>query len=108
MSLGEAIELERAKRREQLRQETLVALRAALRALLPSQRVIVFGSLVHPGRFHAKSDVDIALFDSPSELSEYRLQAELEERLRRPVDIVLLKESRLHDKILREGLEWIS
>lgn len=34
------------------------------------------------------------------------LQAELEERLRRPVDLCLLQETRLRDKILREGEEW--
>ena len=36
------------------------------------------------------------------------LQAELEERLHRPVDLLLLNESRFRDKIEREGERWMN
>ena len=106
MKLWEIIEHKRSREREGLRQATLTALKRALRELLPRQRCVVFGSLLQPGRFHEWSDVDIALWDRPPGVSEYRFQAELEERLRRPVDLVLLPESRLREKILREGELW--
>lgn len=92
--------------REQLRQRTLVALRSALTELLPGQRCVVFGSLLQAGRFRTTSDVDIALWNEPPGFSQFRLQAMLEERLRRPVDLVLLPESRFREKILREGELW--
>ena len=106
MKLWEIVEQKRFHEREQLRQATLTALRTAVAELLPGQRCVVFGSLLQPGRFHAKSDVDIALLGEPPGCSEYRLQAALEERLRRPVDLVLLPESRLRETILREGALW--
>jgi predicted nucleotidyltransferase len=106
MNLWEIIEQKRSRQREQVRRSTLTALKEAVAELLPSQRCVVFGSLLQPGRFHDKSDVDLALWDTPPGLSEYRLQAALEERLHRPVDLVLLPESRLREKILREGELW--
>ena len=36
-------------------------LRAALDALVPGERVWIFGSLTQPGRFNDASDVDVAL-----------------------------------------------
>ena len=106
MKLWKIIEEQRARQREQLRQATPTALKGAVAELLPRHRCVVFGSLLQPGRFHERSDVDLALWDTPPGLSEYRLQAALEERLRRPVDLVLLPESRLREKILREGELW--
>ena len=106
VKLWETIENERSRKREQLRLATLIALKTALAELLPGQRCVVFGSLLRPGRFHAKSDVDLALLAEPRGCSEYRLQALLEERMHRPVDLLLLPESRLREKILGQGELW--
>ena len=66
----------------------------------------VFGSLTKAGKFSDASDVDIALADEPAGMSIYQLIAQLSERLSRRVDVLLLSESRLRDKILREGELW--
>jgi predicted nucleotidyltransferase len=102
----EIVQEKRSRQREQLRLATLKALREALVEVLPGRSCVIFGSVLRPGRFHERSDVDLALWDTPRGLSAYRLQAALEERLGRPVDLVLLPESRLRDKILQEGELW--
>ena len=81
-------------------------LRSALRDILPGVPVTVFGSLTQAGRFTDGSDVDIALAAEPPGSSVYQLIARLSERLGRRVDVMLLSESRLRDKILREGETW--
>ena len=106
MTFWEAIEQKRSKVREHIRLETAAALKAAMAEVLPGRPYVVFGSLIQAGRFNKRSDVDIALFDEVPGMSEYRLRAALEERLHRPVDLVLLPESRLREKILREGKLW--
>ena len=68
--------------------------------------VIVFGSLVRPGRFNEQSDVDLALESEPVGMSVYQLCSLLAERLGRRVDVLLLSESRFRDKILKEGETW--
>lgn len=100
-----------AKRREArllLWEETRGALQLALRELLPGARVFVYGSLTRRGTFRAASDIDLALVEEPRDKTIWLLQAELEERLRRPIDLVLLGETRLRDKILQEGEEWMT
>jgi predicted nucleotidyltransferase len=97
---------ERAARSERLRLRVREELRSALHDLLPGSSVIVFGSLTQPGRFTDVSDVDLALDAEPTSMSVYQLIAQLSERLGRRVDVLLLAESRLRDKILREGETW--
>ena len=82
-------------------------LRAALEALIPGERVWVFGSLVQPGQFTDASDVDVALESEPVAMSSGRLSSELSERLARPVDVVLLAACRFRDKIRSEGEVWM-
>ncbi|OFW24302.1 MAG: hypothetical protein A3H97_11850 [Acidobacteria bacterium RIFCSPLOWO2_02_FULL_65_29] len=82
-------------------------LRAALEALVPGERVWIFGSLTQPGRFKDASDVDVALEAAPAVMSAGRLSSELSERLARPVDVVLLEACRFRDKIRREGELWM-
>jgi predicted nucleotidyltransferase len=106
MTLLQQMEHERKERLERLRLATRADLETALRELLPGERVIVFGSLTKPGRFQDASDVDIALEAEPAHLSQYQLIALLAERLGRPVDVVLLPECRLREKIEREGEPW--
>lgn len=98
-----------ARRREArliLWEETRQALALALQELVPGAKVWLYGSLTQRGRFTPHSDIDLALTEEPRGKTSWRLQAELEERLRRPIDLVLLNETRLRDKITREGEEW--
>jgi predicted nucleotidyltransferase len=94
------------ERREADRRQLLVQLRQELATLLPGATVWVFGSLVQPGRFGDYSDVDLALEQRPSQFSEYWLQGELEHRLGRQVDVLILPETRLRSKVESEGLQW--
>ena len=82
-------------------------LRTALEALVPGERVWIFGSLTQPGRFNDASDVDVALEAEPAVMSAGRLSSELSERLARPVDVVLLETCRFRDEIRREGELWM-
>lgn len=68
--------------------------------------MIVFGSLLKPGRFNENSDVDLALENEPANMSMYQLTSLLAENLGRPVDVVLLSECRFQEKVLREGERW--
>ena len=90
-SLLKAREEQRRQQRETLRAEVLETLRRALAELAPGEPVFVFGSLVKPGAFRARSDVDVAFAEEPRRCSLYRMQAELEDRLRRPVDVTTNK-----------------
>jgi len=106
MTLLQQRDEETAQRREDLRAETLSRLRSLLERILPGREVWVFGSVIRPGAFRENSDVDLALREEPAEISRYRLQSLLEEALGRPVDVVLLPESRFAETILREGQRW--
>ncbi len=96
-----------ARRLETERRRLLDALRRELRELLPPGEVVwIFGSLIAAGRFADTSDVDVTLERRPAAFSEFWLQGELELRLGRRVDVLLLGETRLREKIEREGLRW--
>ena len=92
---------------EALRLRVREDLRRHLSALLPGTIVIVFGSLSRSQAFHSRSDIDLALECEPERITRYGLTSELMERLGRPADVILLSESRLADKIRREGETWI-
>jgi predicted nucleotidyltransferase len=98
----------RAARREELRLSTRAELKRALAELLPSQAVLVFGSLTVPNQFRQDSDVDIALETETDGMSLFSLAGQLEERLGRPVDVVILNRCRFRKKIEREGELWTS
>ena len=106
MTLLQERDARRAALRLTLRDEVRRQLATALAELLPDSEVIVFGSLLRAGIFNDASDIDLALTEEPRGKTVWLLQAELEERLGRPVDIVLLNETRLREKILREGETW--
>lgn len=105
-TLLQEMDRERLQRRERLRAEVRRLLREALTQTIPGRRVVVFGSLAKPGRFSEESDIDLALESEPAFMSLYQLASQLAERMGRRVDVVLLEESRLRDKILREGETW--
>ena len=81
---------ERLERREERRTRCLAAARAGIRRLAPAfspiRAVYLFGSLLQPGRFSRRSDVDVAIEcdDIPT---EGRFRRALEEELRRVVDL---------------------
>ncbi len=106
MTFLKARDAARRQRRLQVREETRERLRSALTDLIPGERVIVFGSITQPGVFNDASDIDLALEREPSTISRGCLMVELMERMARRVDIVLLAECRLREKILREGEVW--
>ncbi|MBM3769898.1 MAG: hypothetical protein FJW27_01135 [Acidimicrobiia bacterium] len=98
----------RHRQRLALCESTRRLLREHLAALIPGQRVVVFGSLLQPGRFNAASDIDLALEREPEGISVGQLMSKLSERLGRPVDVVLPDHCRFRDRILKEGDVWIS
>jgi predicted nucleotidyltransferase len=102
-------EIHEAKKqmREHLRLETRDRLRQALHRLLPGAEIIVFGSLTRQHAFHPRSDVDIAIHSVPAHMSIYRLQAEIEDFLDRPVDLVELSRCRFRAAIEQQGERWI-
>ena len=101
-------EQRRWQRREELRQRVRQKLKVALHQLAPGERILLFGSVTRPKAFHQRSDVDIAFFEEPKRSSRYRLQAQLEEMIQHPVDLVVLSECRFREKIEREGEAWTS
>ncbi|MFZ5494479.1 MAG: nucleotidyltransferase family protein [Verrucomicrobiota bacterium] len=88
--------------------ETSQKLREALHELAPGCEFWVCGSLFRRGTFNPASAVDLAWTALPGDLTEFRLTAELAERLGRLVDLVELNRSRLRTKTLREGEGWIA
>ena len=107
MTLFQQMEADRSRERETLRQDILGQLRTALREFAPAESVIVFGSLLKPGRFSESSDVDLALEHEPPAMSIYQLTSLLAESLGRPVDVVLLSECRFREQVLQQGERWM-
>jgi len=106
MTLLQQRDAARKQRRLDVYTETRQQLRSALSELLPGSTVILFGSLIRPGVFNDRSDIDLALMEEPAGISSLSLAAELVERLRRPVDVVILPLCRFREKIIREGERW--
>ncbi len=81
---------ERRAEREVLRREVLDRVRAAIRQWAPEFPAIraayLFGSILQPGRFHAESDVDVAI-DCDDPESETPFWRALETALERNVDL---------------------
>jgi predicted nucleotidyltransferase len=76
--------------REKLRHQRLAAARRAIAELMaeePALRAVwLFGSILQPGRFHSRSDVDVAV-DCDDPHAESRFWRALEERLGSPCDV---------------------
>ena len=68
--------------------------------------VWVYGSLTMPGRFGADSDIDLAFESLPGSTSIDMLQSLLSEAVGREVDVCRVDQTRLRDKIMREGERW--
>lgn len=108
MTLLAHMHAEKAAHREHLRPAVWARLRAALGELLPGEACWVYGSLTRAGGYRDTSDVDLALECEPVDRSLYSLGSLFEEKIGRPVDLVLLGETRLAEKIRREGERWIA
>lgn len=105
--LAEIHEQKRAAR-EHLRLQTRDRCREMLQTLLPAgTQVTVYGSLTKPFAFDSWSDVDLAFNELPDSLTPDKLAVQLEAGLHRPVDVVLIDETRLKAAILRKGEIWI-
>ena len=99
----------RCEHDERERAEVRERLQVALSTLLPpGTQAWVFGSLTKPGRFREWSDVDVALESESQNVRLYLLMSLLAEAVGRPVDLLLLNETRLREMILREGERWIA
>ncbi len=106
MTLLQQMERDRLQQRERLRTQVREQLREVLHQIIPGQRVILFGSATKPNAFRETSDIDLALEEEPPGMSLYQITSLVSERMGRPVDILLLGETRLRDKIRREGELW--
>jgi predicted nucleotidyltransferase len=106
MYLVQERDARRAREREEARLSTRARLHQALEALCPGRAVFVFGSITRAGKFYKQSDIDLALEQLPGGVSHYGLMGLLEERMGRPIDLLLLGETRLREKILAEAERW--
>ncbi len=106
MTLLQKRDADRQRQRLLLFDRTRAELREALREVLPGSKIVVFGSLTQRGVFNAASDIDLALFEEPAGGSIFGLTSEIDRRMHRRVDIVLLEKTRLKEKILSEGEVW--
>ncbi len=81
---------ERLAAREDLRERTLRAARESIHHLAPRypavSKVYLFGSLLRPGRFHAASDIDVAV-ECDDLATETPFARALEQTLERPIDL---------------------
>ncbi|MCP4656090.1 MAG: nucleotidyltransferase domain-containing protein [bacterium] len=81
---------ERLARREALRQRCLDAARAGIRRLAPAfapiRVVYLFGSLLQPGHFSRRSDIDVAI-ECDDIATEGRFRRAVEEELRQTIDL---------------------
>jgi len=83
-------ERQRKLAREQLRCEKCRQVRTAIQHLAPAyprlQAVYLFGSLVQPGRYHSRSDIDVAVV-CDDVTTESRFWQALEAELEHDVDL---------------------
>ena len=108
ISLWEQSLREKKERNETLRRSTLSSIHAVLDHLQTRytwSEIYVFGSVLREGRFGPESDVDFAVLGLPKH-DLYRLVGELSDALDRPVDVVVLEESRMAHSIRRRGVRW--
>lgn len=106
MTLLAQMQAEKDAHRERLRLAVRARLQAVLGEVLPGEGCWVYGSLTRTGAYRETSDVDLALEREPVGRSLFLLGSLLEEKVGRPVDLVLLGETRLAEKIRREGERW--
>ena len=80
-------------------------LRRAVQARALRLLDVLFGSVVRPGHFDAKSDVDVAI-PAVAPRAYFTLMGHLEDGLMRDVDLVTIDSCHFADTIRRTGLRW--
>lgn len=103
--LDRALERQRAEREELRLAVQSRAMRLLDESPVALDEAILFGSIVRPGRFSARSDVDIAVHDLEPR-AFFTLIGHLEEGLEREVDLVPIATCHFADWIRRTGLRW--
>ena len=99
---------QKRRERERDRRDTLARLPDLLAsAPIALSDAIVFGSILRPGAFHDRSDVDIAI-PSVAPRCYFELKSHLEDDLCREVDLVELDRCHFAASIARDGLPWTS
>jgi predicted nucleotidyltransferase len=107
-ALWEAAIGRRQAANEETRRRLLADLLAWLDAHAPEHGIDeawVFGSVTRPGRFGARSDIDLALGADPG-MRQMRIGAELYQALDRDVDVILLEDCPFAAQIVEEGIRW--
>jgi len=108
LSLLEAEAARRKARDEAERLQTRRRLEEGLEKIAGLGATWIYGSIVKPGKFGRYSDVDVAFESLPRGVSLYLLQSLLSEAVGREVDVCLLSETRLREKIVREGERFVA
>lgn len=99
---------ERRAEWERRRLAMLARVIAALEEVVPAfgvRRAYIFGSLAKPGRYHERSDVDVAV-EWPGAGDFFDPAAEVSRRVGQDIDILPLERIPFADKIRREGILW--
>lgn len=93
---------------EQLRQSILGRLETLLEEAgerFGLRQAVIFGSIITPGRFTDRSDVDVAVVELPAE-AFFPLAAFLSADLGRDVDLVWLEDLHFAATVRRDGRLW--
>jgi hypothetical protein len=94
--------------REKLRRETIQKLKHAVPRLAKSygiDRVVAFGSAIKPGRFHERSDVDVAVSGLANE-DYFSFMSALSNAIKRDVDVVQIEEDETKKLLRKSSLIW--
>lgn len=67
--------------------------------------VYVVGSVIKPGKFQPRSDVDIAV-KGLDKLRLYSLIADISAFIERDVDVIVLEECHFSESIIQKGAKW--
>lgn len=93
---------------ERERQALLAKVFCLLDELAPAygfEKAYVFGSLISPGRFNPKSDVDIAV-ERIDPLRFFEAMSDFSSRLEREVDLIELDKCHFAHRIREKGILW--
>jgi len=94
--------------REKLRRETIQQLTRAIPPLAKSygiERVFLFGSAIKPGRFHERSDVDVAVYGLDKK-DYFSFMAALGGVISRDVDVVHIEDDDAKKLLRKSSLLW--
>jgi len=100
--------LENEKEKERVRLSVLEEVNKALYEIslvYEWKEVFIFGSIIKPGQFSSRSDVDIGI-GGLNKFLHYRLVADLSGILDRSVDVVRLEDCSFAEVIRTRGRRW--